>query len=127
MKGVLVGASLRGKSEVFGDVYAVQSPQKLSVSEYDHSLESGRPAPYKGSFDIYGWFYLPKFNRMFYTTEPVRVTGYASAIPPVGQTASASDKEVPLRDFGPDGQDVGTVTNAKAQIHSVVPIDVFLK
>jgi hypothetical protein len=116
MKGALAGASLRGKSDLFGDVVAVQSPTELSPCEYKYVKEG----QYEGSFDIHGWFWLPKYNTMYYTTAPVRVAGTAAMIPPVGQVAKTSTAEVPLRKLGPGGVDVGSVSNATGEIHAVI-------
>jgi hypothetical protein len=125
MKGALIGASLRGTSDVFGEVQAVQSPTQISPCEYTQVA----PGEYDGRFDIHGWFWLPKHGRMFYTDTPVRVAGKAAAIPPVGQVAKHTEETVPLRDFSAAsaGKDVGFVSNARGEIRALVPIADYLK
>ena len=118
MKGVLVGASFRGESEVFGEVRVVQSPTDVSTCAYTYS---GR-GEYQGGFDIQTWFWFPEHNLMLFTTSAVRVTGKAKVIPPVGQVWDAAHDEIPLRVFGPDGKDVGIVSNARGVIHGVVTL-----
>lgn len=119
MVGVLVGASLRGESAVFGEVLAVQSPREVSTCEY----ESVGPGEYRGRFDIFGWFALPRYGRVFRTTAPVRVAGTAAQIPPVGQVAEHVDSQVPLREFGEKGVDVGFVGNARGEVRALVKVD----
>lgn len=120
MKGDMIGASLRGKSEVFGEVVAVQSPLRHSPCEYTWEKEG----VYRGHFDINGWFWMPEHDLLVYSAEPVHVSGTASSIPPVGSEAETGDEEIALHDLQkPEGNAIGVLRHARGQIHDLVKIE----
>jgi hypothetical protein len=119
MTGFLTGASLHGKSGVFGDVYAVQSPVQPSPCEYTYE-SAGR---YRGHFDINGWFWLPEHKLLVKSSAPVHVEGVASGIPPVGQKAETTVKDVPLEDIRKPGENpIGVLSRASAEIHEALKL-----
>lgn len=124
MVGDLVGASLRGVSEVFGRVVATESPIQHSPCKYTYE----GPGRFEGSFDIQGWVWLPEHNLMVFSSKPVPVSGTATGIPPVGQTGKTTVEEIPLFDFyKPADNSVGVLTRARAEIHDAVGIQSYLK
>ncbi len=122
MTGELVGASLHGKSSVFGDVYAVQSPMQASPCKYTYEPSKAGPS-YRGYFDINGWFWLPEHNLLVRSGAPVHVEGVANGIPPVGQKAETTVKDVPLHDIHkPKENPIGVLSRASGEVHEVVHI-----
>ena len=119
MKGVLGGATLQGKSDVFGEVVALQGP---TTSTCSYSCEG--PGQYTGTFEIFGWFWLPKYGKVFYTTLPVVVTGPATTIPPVGQVAKmAAGTTIPLYEIGGSTDNpAGTLSAASGEVLAPVTL-----
>jgi len=120
MVGELVGAAMRGKSKVFGEVIAMQSPIQRSPCEYTYK----GPGNYEGYFDINGWFWLPEHDLLVFSGEPVRVKGTATMIPPVGEKAVNIKKDIALLDFRrPSEKPIGVLTEARGEIHEIVPLE----
>ncbi|MBI4601869.1 MAG: hypothetical protein HY721_07895 [Planctomycetes bacterium] len=124
MVGDMIGASLRGTSKVFGPVVGTQSPLQHSACAYVQEA----PGKYKGHFDINGWFWIPQHDLFIYTGAPVRVEGVAGGIPPVGQKAEVTAKDIPLHDLRkPEGQPIGFLSRASGTVRASVGIAEHLK
>jgi hypothetical protein len=120
MRGDLVGAALRGDSGVFGPVVAIESPVQKSPCKYRWQSAG----VYLGEFDINGWFFLPRHDLLLFTRKPVHVMGPAKVIPPVGQTAQATDLPVELYDFRkPEDQPIGTLLQARAKLEALLGLE----
>jgi hypothetical protein len=119
MVGEMIGASLRGKSQVFGEVIAVHNPIQRSPCEYTCQA----PGSYHGYFEINGCFWLPQHDLFIFSAEPVRVEGTAKAIPPVGQKADSGPVQVSLRDLRkPNANPVGVLTHARGEVLALVKL-----
>jgi hypothetical protein len=117
MEGDLISARLRGDSKIFGRVVAIASPIRHSPCEYRWK----GPNSYDGQFDILSWFFLPRHDLIVFNKKPVRVTGPAKAIPPVGQVAEAEDVPVELYKLQePGGKPIGSLIRAKGTILSEI-------
>ncbi len=117
MKGEMVGAIFHGRSALFGDVYATQSPMASSPCTYRYV----GPGQYHGYLEIQGWFWLPLSNLLVRTEAPVKVEGVAAAIPPVGQKAETMTRDIPLLDIHkPQSPPIGTLSRATGEIHAVI-------
>jgi len=119
MVGEMIGASLRGKSQVFGDVIAVHSPTQPSPCEYTCK----GPGSYQGHFAIHACFWLPQHDLFIFSEEPVRVEGTAEAIPPVGQKADSGPVQISLFDLRkPKANPIGVVTRARGEVLALVKL-----
>lgn len=124
MVGDMIGASLRGKSKVFGDVIAVHSPVQHSRCEYTFK----GPGSYQGYFAINGWFWLPEHDLFVFAAEPVRVEGTAERIPPVGQKADSGPVQIRLHDLRkPKDNPIGVLTRATGEVLDLVKIESHLR
>jgi hypothetical protein len=124
MVGELIGASFRGKSNVFGEVIAVQSPIQRSPCRYT----AEGPGRYRGGFEINGWFWLPEHQLLVFSAAPVDVEGTAAGIPPVGQKAELTSGEIALHDFrNPRDLPIGLLTRASAEVRGIVRIEEHLR
>jgi hypothetical protein len=124
MDGDLIAATLRGNSQVFGEVLAIESPLQRSPCRYSYE----GPGRYRGGFEINGWFWLPKHNLRVFSAKPVRVEGTAAGIPPVGQKAELVGGDIALHDVQKPGENaVGVLTRARGEVLQVVDIEAAMK
>ena len=124
MLGELAGASLRGRSNVFGNVVAMESPIQHSPCEF--TLD-GRGS-YRGRIDVNAWFWLPEHGQLLFSAQPIVLQIQTPEFPPVGHRVEPTRTAIALYDFhDPGAKAVGTLTSAGLEIHDAVLIESYRK